>query len=178
MEYAIFLRGVNVNGRTIKMKELRQLFVEHGFDEPATILASGNIIVSYDGEEGALLSKVNSMLEEAYHYEAHAIIKSADEVKAICEEGHKHLVDDSVTHYILLTKESGVMEEIEVLFHDSEHTYQEMLVVHETGCYWMVAKGHTLDTPFGKKILGNPKYKALVTSRNMNTLYKVEARMT
>ncbi len=178
MDYAIFLRGVNVNGISIKMKALKQLLTDNGFENPRTILASGNVIVSWEqGGKEELQEKVSRLLEDTYHYDAHVIVKSKEDMDGICKQGRQHFVDDGVTHYILLMQDGKYVQELEALFNDVEHPYQEMFVVHDTGCYWMVEKGHTLDTPFGKKVLGSKKYKAHLTSRNMNTLYKVAERM-
>lgn len=160
------------------MQELKGQLINQGFLNPRTLLASGNILVEgQDNDKRILEQKMCRFLEETYHYEAHVIIKSKDEVEAICKQARMHLVNDSMTHYILLLQNKEDAQEIKELFDVSEHTYQEMLIVHETGCYWMVEKGHTLDTAFGKIILGNKKYRARITSRNINTLYKVEAKM-
>ena len=45
--HVALLRGVNVNGITIKSAELKALFVELGFGAVRTVLASGNVPVSY-----------------------------------------------------------------------------------------------------------------------------------
>lgn len=52
---AAFLRAVNVGGRKVLMDDLRRLSAEAGFDAPATLLASGNLVVgtALAGDEAA-----------------------------------------------------------------------------------------------------------------------------
>ena len=47
-KYAAFLRGINLGRRNIKMDNLRMVLLEAGFNDPQTVLASGNIVFSSD----------------------------------------------------------------------------------------------------------------------------------
>lgn len=52
--YVALLRGVNVGGRNrVPMKELRELFVEAGFEAVATLIQSGNVVFSAPGPPSA-----------------------------------------------------------------------------------------------------------------------------
>ena len=42
--YAALLRGINVGGINIKMADLRSTFVDLGFENVKTVLASGNVL--------------------------------------------------------------------------------------------------------------------------------------
>ena len=46
--YCAFLRGVNVNGRTMKMADVCDVFCEAGMTDVTPVLASGNIIFHSD----------------------------------------------------------------------------------------------------------------------------------
>lgn len=60
IEYAAFLRGVNVGGRVIKMAELKACFERVGFGDVRTFLQSGNVIFGSNSSEPAWrLQKVN-----------------------------------------------------------------------------------------------------------------------
>ena len=48
MMYCAFLRGVNVNGRNMKMDEVCGIFRRAGVDRVSSVLATGNIIFQSD----------------------------------------------------------------------------------------------------------------------------------
>jgi uncharacterized protein (DUF1697 family) len=51
-QFMAFLRGINVAGyRPLKMKELREMFIELGLNNVSTYIHSGTVI--FDGDEGA-----------------------------------------------------------------------------------------------------------------------------
>lgn len=66
--HVALLRGVNVNGITIKSADLKALFVGLGFDAVRTVLASGNVLFnSEDGVESdsdALRGRIQQALRE------------------------------------------------------------------------------------------------------------------
>ena len=45
MRLAAMLRAVNVGGRKVLMADLKRVAAEAGFDAPATLLASGNLLI-------------------------------------------------------------------------------------------------------------------------------------
>lgn len=44
----LLLRGVNVGGVTVPMAELKRLAADLGWEAPATLLASGNLVAGSD----------------------------------------------------------------------------------------------------------------------------------
>jgi len=46
--YCVFLRGVNVNGKTMKMAEACEVLKTAGFTGVTSVLASGNLIFQSD----------------------------------------------------------------------------------------------------------------------------------
>ena len=49
-ERICLLRGVNVGGVKVPMADLKAIAVEAGFDNPRTLLASGNLVIEGDAE--------------------------------------------------------------------------------------------------------------------------------
>ncbi len=69
--YAALLRGINVGGINIKMADLRSTFVDLGFENVKTVLASGNVLFDSDRDDvPALKSEIESGLRAEFHYEA------------------------------------------------------------------------------------------------------------
>jgi uncharacterized protein (DUF1697 family) len=79
--------------------------------------------------------------------------------------------------YLILGDSQELLSELQQLFNTLPHILQEQLVLAEKDAIWTVPKGSTLDSPFGSKVLGAPKYKSHLTSRNINTIEKVYKAM-
>lgn len=52
--YCAFLRGINVNGRTMKMADVCDVFRSAGMTDVMSVLASGNIIFHSDCSQADL----------------------------------------------------------------------------------------------------------------------------
>ncbi len=61
MKYCAFLRGVNVKGTHMKMAEVCQVIENAGMEDVVSVLASGNIIFSFD----AKAKELENTLEQA-----------------------------------------------------------------------------------------------------------------
>ena len=174
-KFVIFLRGVNVNGISIKMEELRNVMEGMLYYDVKTILASGNIIVTTTDDKMTLedhKDKIETKLGQHFGYEAFIIIKTSEQITMILEESQNHAVPEGCHHYILLSNDRSVAQELKVQFELCAKGEKEQLILGDYGIYWIVPKGNTLQSDFGKKILGKKKFKNLLTSRTMNTIEK------
>ena len=171
----IFLRGVNVNGISIKMEELRTVIETMGYVDVKTILASGNVVVgtkeelSYEEHK----KRIEEGLSNHFGYEAYIIIKSAKQIDEIIKEAAAHKVPEGCHHYILLSKDNTVGAQLHDLFEKCKKAEQEQFLLGEYGIYWIVPKGNTLESEFGGQILGKKTWKSVLTSRTMNTVQKM-----
>ena len=85
--YVAFLRGMNLGGRRIENEELRTEFEALGFEDVATLRASGNVIFGADGgSESALTQKIEAGLGDALGYEVPVFLRSCAEVAKIAGE--------------------------------------------------------------------------------------------
>jgi uncharacterized protein (DUF1697 family) len=174
-KYCIFLRGINVNGIKISMKELKEFFVRLGFTEVKTILATGNVLVTLDKDrlKHNLKEKIEAELSRAFSYDAHIIIRSRDDIEAIYMEARKLQLPEDYHLYVLLCDSEEVVVELTAVFDRVEHSIKEQVFPYHKELLWMVAKGDTLKSEFGSKILQSKKYKDKLTSRNINTIVKL-----
>ena len=84
--YCAFLRGVNVNGRTMKMAEACQVFREAGMEQVSNVLATGNIIFqSTDDEKDGLRRGLEAALNQHFNMESRLFIKDAAEIQALLD---------------------------------------------------------------------------------------------
>ena len=85
LEYAAFLRGINVSGKTrIKMADLKDAFESMGFKNVRTLLASGNVIFdAADENEKILTDKIESGLKKVFKRDITVILRSLDHLKKL-----------------------------------------------------------------------------------------------
>lgn len=85
MRYAALLRGINVGGnKKVPMADLRAMTAKLGFDDPKTLLQSGNLVFSAKSQP---MSKLEELLEVATKkhigVECSYLLRSADEWQKI-----------------------------------------------------------------------------------------------
>ncbi|AZB22356.1 DUF1697 domain-containing protein [Kaistella haifensis] len=170
MKYCAFLRGVNVNGTSMKMAEVCKVFSDAGTSEVSSVLATGNLIFSSDKSAADLKIILEKAMSEYFNYEAFLFIKTEIEVKAILENSPFQKLEDSHIYAFVGTENSGKMLLEE--FDHSQKTENENAQIVEHIFYWQVPKGNTLDSDFGK-VLGKKSLKNKITSRNLNTIEKI-----
>lgn len=177
--YAAFLRGINVNGVTIKMETLREVFAACGCAGVKTVLATGNAVFSF--AEGVEEQEIKRILEAAlskrFSYDAHLMLRTGDEVRRIAEAAQNIAVDEATHLYYLFCEGEAVLRELADAFAALPRGENETFTRFLRGAFWTVKKGETLSSAFGAKVLGAARYRDTVTSRNANTLQKVCAAL-
>lgn len=83
MKYCAFLRGVNLNGRYVKMADVCEVFRGAGMNNVVSILASGNVIFSSEKACDTLRPELERALSEHYQSDISLFVKSEEEVDAI-----------------------------------------------------------------------------------------------
>lgn len=175
-KYCAFLRGINVNGISIKMDVLKEAFCKMNFTDVKTVLATGNVIFSVpEGNYGRqeLKESIEKGLGEYFGYDAHIILQSSAEIEEIYSAAQAIAVPEGCHQYFLFCDDPAVLPELGQLFDSTRHMPQEQFIPARHGAFWIVPKGSTLESDFGSKVLGKQKYKNKLTSRNINTVEKI-----
>ena len=168
--YAVFLRGVNVGGITIKMADLKTALKSRPFSDVKTLLASGNVVLASDLSPAGVKKEFEACLRESFSYDAWVVVLAADrvdELVAACP----YPADDASTHtYLTLGSDPGVLAEL----YESGSALDgaQVTVLGPEALAWLAPAGGTLDSPFSK-LSSKPKYKAFTTTRNLRTMIKV-----
>ncbi|WP_149956816.1 DUF1697 domain-containing protein [Zafaria cholistanensis] len=170
--FAVFLRGINVGGVRIAMKDLQQALAAAGFAGVRTLLASGNVVLEADTGAGSVKERVESALRERFGYEAWVIVKTAPQVHAIVARYPFGSSPGLHAYAVLATEAETVTDLVGALEPSPTERWQAAGDV----LYWEVPKGSSLDTNLAKR-LAQAKYKPLTTTRNLNTLEKVAAAL-
>lgn len=175
--YAVFLRGINVGGVRIAMKDLAGALASAGYANVSTLLASGNVVLEADtGDAAALKADVEAVLRGRFGYEAWVIITTPGQLASIVASYPFPAVDDGIQRhdYVVLAATADAVRR--VLDACPEPSPGELVAAGDGVLYWQVPRGSSLETRVARE-LGRARHKAVLTTRNMNTLRKVLARM-
>lgn len=165
--FVALLRGVNVNGVTVRSAELKVLFEGAGYGNVKTVLASGNVLFDAAGGDG-LKARVEALLGERFGYDAWLVLRRQDELAAIAA-ACPFAGDSEERHaYVIFGSDDGILSELAT----TAEARADGVVTGDGVLYWDVARGATLETPFAK-VLAKTKYKPHVTTRNLRTVMKL-----
>ncbi|BBY05226.1 DUF1697 domain-containing protein [Mycobacterium noviomagense] len=166
--YAVFLRGVNVGGVSLKMADVASALTDAGFGNVHTILASGNVLLDSDSAVNTVRKKAEAALREKFGYDAWVLVYDVERVRAIDDGYPFEREAEGYQSYVTFVSDTEVLDELGVL----KATPGEKISRGDGVIYWQVPKGATLDSTIGKT-MGKPRYKSATTTRNLRTLAKV-----
>lgn len=174
MKYCAFLRGVNVNGTSMKMAEVMNVFSDAGMKEVSSVLASGNILFSSDKKPSELKNILEKSMSKYFDYEAFLFLKNENEISEIVNNNPFNKAEDLHIYVFVGIEdvETLLMEE----FSKSDKAENENAQIVADTFYWQIQKGNTLGSTFGK-VLGKKKLKDKITSRNINTFERILKRL-
>ncbi len=167
MRYVALLRGVNVNGITIRSPDLKALFESCGFEGVKTVLASGNVVFEAARAQG-LKQRIEGALRERFGYDAWIVLRRQDELAAIVAACPFAGDSDARHAYVIFGSDGAVLRELAA----TTEAAAEGVVAGDGVLYWEVARGSTLETAFAK-VLAKTRYKPHVTTRNVRTAMKL-----
>lgn len=179
-KYCVFLRGINVNGIKIKMADLKVLLVSLGYKNPKTVLATGNIVLSFEEKINDLPSftkDLEAKLSQHYDYEAFLFVRDFQAIESLVNKAEGLQTNDDCHTYALILDEPHTFKELEDVYQTYQHTDSESITQIASDMFWIIEKGNTLLSEFGKKALGKKYFKSKLTSRNMNTIRRIYNQM-
>jgi uncharacterized protein (DUF1697 family) len=167
--WVALLRGVNVNGITIRSAELAALFRELGFTDVRTVLASGNVVFSAsDADTTALKGRIEQGLRDRFGYDAWIVLVPHDTLAGIVD-AFPFETDADSHRYVVFGSDAAALDELAApLDADGPDRFARGAGV----VYWACPKGSSTDTPFAKRA-GAARFKRSTTTRNTNTLAKL-----
>jgi len=81
--WGAFLRGINLGRRRMKMAELRSCLEAAGFDQVATILASGNVRLRAEGDAEAVRDRLERAIAGRFGFAVGVVLRSEAELRAM-----------------------------------------------------------------------------------------------
>ncbi|MHC6592970.1 DUF1697 domain-containing protein [Arthrobacter sp. C152] len=169
--YAVFLRGINVGGITIRMADLRDALKDAGFPDARTLLASGNVVFSSGRGAAAVKRECEKCLRAAFGYDAFVVVLEAGRLAKLVA-ACPYPEDDKSTHtYITLSSDKAALDDLETAGAAVDGTTLKRLGPEALA--WLAPVGRTLENPMSKLSAGAKHKAAATTTRNLRTMIKV-----
>ncbi|MEL7608939.1 MAG: DUF1697 domain-containing protein [Bacillota bacterium] len=172
--YCAFLRGVNVNGRTMKMAEVCGVFEGAGMKAVSSVLASGNIIFRSDRPVDQLRGALERAMSDHFGSQVSLFVKSAGEIAELLSA--VPFAPDPGLHIYAYVCEAGFETVLMEKFREIAPLPNERAAISGGLFFWQVDKGATLDAGFSK-ILGHKSMRDKFTSRNIGTIQKIRDKI-
>ncbi|MAF29457.1 MAG: hypothetical protein CL820_16260 [Croceicoccus sp.] len=106
--YAAFFASMNVGGNRLKMTDLRDALEREDLEDVETVVASGNVLFSFDERPSDGLSEMLAFIvKDRFGFETFAAVRSKDEVRAAIEDNPFHGDgEDKLVHTLFLDGEA------------------------------------------------------------------------
>lgn len=184
--WVALLRGVNVNGITIRSVDLAALFRELGFGDVRTVLASGNVVFTSDDDTGTsdetagtgdddaaaatpadLRTRIERALADRFGYDAWIVLVEHDRLAGLVDAFP--IPSDADTHaYVVFTSDPAARDDLLAVPPNDV----DRIAPGDGVVYWACPKGSSTDTPFAR-VAAKARFKQTTTTRNTNTLRKM-----
>jgi uncharacterized protein (DUF1697 family) len=167
--FILLFRGINVGGnKIVRMELLRKVLTEAGFGNVASYIQSGNVVLTSDMDEGAILASVELVFAATFGFSSRPTIRSVETWHRIIAENPfaEAAANGKQVHAVLL---DGVPSPVALQALQALAT-TERIEVRDGVLY--------LDTPegFGRSKVAEMLDRVLkvpLTSRNCNTVLKL-----
>lgn len=174
--YLVMPRGINVGARNrVPMAMLRSKLTGLGHTDVATILHSGNVIVSAESvRPDVVAAAVQRLLRDEFNVSVPCIVRTANQIhEVLARNPLQDLVTDPSRYLVNFLSDEPDSEVVGALL--SEDHSPEAIAVEGTEAYvWTPdgVKAMTLSFAFLEKRLG-----VVATARNWNTVQRIVAKL-
>jgi len=175
--YVAFLRAINVGSHVVKMDRLRALFIEMGYTDVETFIASGNVAFTATARSGASLEPlIASALERALGFEAATFVRSLKELREIAD--YQPFPETAVrapgaSLYVGFLAEPLSPAAAKALL--AMKTRSDDLLARGREIYWLGRRGFA-EAEFSPGVM-ETKLRTQATFRNSTTIRKMAAKL-
>ncbi len=166
--FIVLLRGINVNGRSLPMAELRQAARDGGFPDCVTYIQSGNLVLSAEGEALEVEAAIESLIERHFGMTVEAIARSAADYAGIAESNPFPDAVPKALH-LCLTKRPLKADVVEALAERATHGER---MASAGGALWIDFAEGVADSKITPAAMDKAAGSTL-TARNWNTVQKL-----
>ena len=98
----VFLRAINVGGRTVAMSRLVELFEALECDDVTTFIASGNVILTSSARPSLLERQIDRHLEAELGFRAEAFVRTLPALRAVRAQEHFTAAEVGRAHALMV----------------------------------------------------------------------------
>lgn len=172
MRYVALLRAVNVGGRKVTMKELKEAAEKLGYENARTLVASGNLV--FDAKKTAdmkLESALEAAIERTFGLFSEVMVRNPEEWAAIIKANPfpKKAKDDPAHLVCVVCKDRPDAKAIDAWLKDFREKYDKGEQLKVIGREIYIDYGPSI----GQSKLLLPKKLVTGTARNWNTVLKL-----
>lgn len=164
----VLLRGVNVNGITVKSAPLRACIESiDGVQAAKTVLASGNVVVRTTLSASGLKTDAEAALRRDFGYDAWVVVVNQGDLGDLIER--TPWADDDPSRHVYLTFSSDRhgLDAVE-----GEAPASDVARIDPHVLAWLCPKGESTTAPIAK-LMAKAKFKSSTTTRNLRTVLKL-----
>lgn len=174
--YLVLPRGINVGtGNRVPMAQLRSKLADEGFSDVATVLQSGNVIVTTRTDSPReVAAAMERLLSETFDVNVPCMVRTADQVRAVLERNPLGEVATNPSRYLVNFLRETPRPELVAHVLGEDHTPEAIAIEGSEAYIWSpdgLAR-MTLSYAYLEKRLG-----VVATARNWNTVLKIAAKL-
>ena len=174
--YLVMPRGINVGTRNrVPMAELRSKLADDGYAGVATVLQSGNVVVSTESDRpDEVAGAMQRLLSDEFDVDVPCVVRTANQVLGVLERNPLQEIVSDPSRYLVnfLSKEPD--PEVVGALLEEDHSPEAIAIEGSEAYVWTPdgVKAMTLSYAYLEKRFG-----VVATARNWNTLEKIVARL-
>ena len=177
MRYAALLRGINVGGnKMVPMADLRAMTAKLGFEDPKTLLQSGNLVFTAKSQSPAKLEQVlEAATKKTIGVECSYLVRSADEVDRVIDGNPFPKMAATAPARLAVTfcREAPDAAALKALRQEARGAEDFQVVGRELFVWYPDGLGRSkLAVALSKNRLGT-----ICTTRNWNTVLKISGAL-
>jgi uncharacterized protein (DUF1697 family) len=170
--FVVFLRGINVGGRSVKNETLQEAFASLGFQNVATYKQSGNVIFEADSENvEEIKKKIEIKLKVTLGYDVAVFVRTITKLKEIIKaQPFKRIKIKEGTNFLVTFLASA----------PAKFSIELPIIIPKSTAQLVSSKGTEVFSEThggGEGALPNPfiesKLKVKTTTRNMNIIREI-----
>ena len=173
--YLVMPRGINVGTRNrVPMAELRSKLADEGYAGVATVLQSGNVVVSTESDRpDEVAGAMQRLLSDEFDVNVPCVVRTANQVLGVLERNPLQEIVSDPSRYLVnfLSKEPD--PEVAGALLEEDHSPEAIAIEGSEAYVWTPdgVKAMTLSYAYLEKRFG-----VVATARNWNTLEKIVAK--
>ena len=173
--YLVMPRGINVGTRNrVPMAELRSKLADEGYAGVATVLQSGNVVVSTESDRpDEVAGAMQQLLSDEFDVNVPCVVRTANQVRGVIERNPLQEIVSDPSRYLVnfLSKEPD--PEVVGALLEEDHSPEAIAIEGSEAYVWTPdgVKAMTLSYAYLEK-----RFDVVATARNWNTLEKIVAR--